>query len=161
MQIGHDIFIDDGPGRYSPVAHVLEEAMVHEFPGREVGILVSIGSGKLPADVPAAARRVRRKESHGLLQGTRLGKFVDAKAKHMAKLQDCESIHLELLDSLERAGVSRERYFRFNVEVGVGDFGINEWSRLAEISTSTRKFLSKPDVHAMNRAAGEDRKSVV
>lgn len=155
MQIGHDIFIDDGPGRYSPVAQVLEEAMVHEWPGREIGVLISIGSGKLPCEMATAVKQIRKKDSFSILHGTRLGKFADAKANHMAKLQDCENIHLEILDNLERAGVPMERYFRLNVDIGFGDFGINEWSRISEISTSTRKFLSRPDVHAMNRVAGE------
>jgi hypothetical protein len=156
IQIGHDIFIDEGSGRYSPVAQVLDEAVVHEWPGREVGVLVSIGSGKAQATTGSAhAPSVRREQSSSFLRSTPLGKFVDAKQKHMDKLQDCENVHQELLRNLDRTGVSQDSYFRFNVEVGMGDFGINEWSRMAEISTSTRKYLSKPEVHAMNRVCAE------
>jgi len=154
IKIGHDIFIDDGSGRYSPVVQILEEAMVHEWPGREVGVLVSIGSGKVAAS-PTDAPSLRREQSSSFLRATSLGKMVDAKHKHMAKMKDCEKIHQELVRDLERKGVAQNSYFRFNVEVGMGDFGINEWSRMAEISVSTRKYLSKPEVHATNRVCAE------
>jgi len=85
-----------------------------------------------------------------MLQGSFLGKFIDAKQKHEAKMQRCEDIHQELLEEIERTGVRKENYIRLNVEREVGDFGINEWHRMAEISTNTRKYLSKHDVHAMN-----------
>lgn len=163
IKIGHDIFIDDGSGRYSPVVQIIEEAMVHEWPGREVGVLVSIGSGKVATTTStastttngAARSTIRREQSTSFLRSTSLGKMVDAKHKHMSKMVDCEKIHQELIRDLERKGVAQDSYFRFNVEVGMGDFGINEWSRMAEISTSTRKYLSKPEVHAMNRVCAE------
>jgi hypothetical protein len=90
-----------------------------------------------------------------MLQGSFLGKFIDAKQKHEAKMQRYEDIHQELLEKIERTGVGKENYIRLNVEREVGDFGINEWHRMAEISTNTRKYLSKHDVHAMNQAAAE------
>ncbi|KAA8911305.1 acyl transferase/acyl hydrolase/lysophospholipase, partial [Sphaerosporella brunnea] len=156
IQIGHDIFIDEGSGRYSPVMQVLEEAMVHEWPGREVGVLVSIGSGKRQATANNGnASSIRREHSSAFLRSTPLGKFVDAKQKHMHKLDDCEKIHQELLRDLDKTGMPPDNYYRLNVEVGMGDFGINEWSRMAEISTSTRKYLSKPEIHAMNRSCAE------
>jgi hypothetical protein len=154
IQIGTDIFIDEGSGLYSPVAQILEEAIVHEWPGREVGVLVSIGSGKRQVTADHAPS-IRREKSSSFLRSTPLGKFVDVRQKHMQKLDDCENIHQELLRNLERTGISPDNYFRLNVEVGMGDFGLNEWSRMAEISTSTRKYLSKPDVHAMNRSCAE------
>lgn len=53
-------------------------------------------------------------------------------------------------EHLVKRGVNRENYYRLNVEVGVGEFGMNEWNRLADISTSTRRYLGKPEVQGMN-----------
>ena len=51
-------------------------------------------------------------------------------------------------------GVNPDNYYRLNVEVGVGEFGMNEWSRLADISTSTRQYLAKADVQRIVLDAG-------
>lgn len=156
IQIGQDIFLDEGPGRYSPVAQVLEEALVHEWPGREVGVLVSIGSGKKPDHDPTSPSLPPPKSAaKRMVHHTPLGKFADAKEKHEEKMADTENIHLEMLQGLHRTGVSPDSYFRVNVEIGVGDYGINEWSRMAEISTNTRKYLSRADVQIINENAAE------
>ncbi|KAH8145333.1 uncharacterized protein LAJ45_10613 [Morchella importuna] len=146
IQIGQSIFLDEGSGRYSPVAQVLEEALVHEWPGREVGILVSIGSGKAP-------ETEYKKETSSMIAASPLGKFIEAKEKHMAKVLDCEEIHRELLDGLHRTGVKTENYVRLNVESGITDFGMNEWSRIADISTRTRAYLGRPDIQVTNQSA--------
>ncbi|KAL2001800.1 hypothetical protein VTN02DRAFT_1203 [Thermoascus thermophilus] len=58
-----------------------------------------------------------------------------------------------LREHLPKRNVSRDNYYRLNVEVGVGEFGMNEWNRLADISTSTRRYLSRPEVQKMNHDA--------
>lgn len=55
-----------------------------------------------------------------------------------------------LKEHLSKRNVRRENYYRLNVEVGVGEFGMNEWTRLADISTSTRRYLARPEVQGMN-----------
>ncbi|KAI5818980.1 acyl transferase/acyl hydrolase/lysophospholipase, partial [Pyronema omphalodes] len=154
IQIGHEIFIDEGPGPYSPVMHLLEEALVHEWPGREIGVLISIGTG-MKASTGDSALTSPTSTSKSLLQSSFLGKFADAKQKHEAKMMRCEEIHQELLANIEKTGVARENYIRLNVEREVGDYGINEWRRFAEISTSTRKYLSRHDIHSLNQTAAE------
>jgi hypothetical protein len=154
IQIGHEIFIDEGPGPYSPVMHILEEALVHEWPGREIGVLISIGTG-MKASTGDWASTSPTSTSKSLLQSSFLGKFADAKQKHEAKMMRCEEIHQELLANIEKTGVARENYIRLNVEREVGDYGINEWRRFAEISTSTRKYLSRHDIHSINQGAAE------
>lgn len=54
-----------------------------------------------------------------------------------------------LSDYLAKRNVKKENYYRLNVEVGVGEFGMNEWNRLVDISTNTRRYLSKPEVQGM------------
>lgn len=146
IQIGQSIFLDEGSGRYSPVAQVLEEALVHEWPGREVGLLISVGSGKGYEEDP-------RRETSAIIAASPLGKFAEAKGKHIAKVMDCEDIHQEVLEGLHRTGVRQENYIRLNVENGITDFGMNEWSRIADISTSTRTYLGRLDVQTINSTA--------
>lgn len=146
IQIGQSNFLDEGCGRYSPVAQVLEEALVHEWPGREVGLLISLGSGKGPEEES-------KKETSAIIAASPLGKFVEAKEKHIAKVMDCEDIHQELLEGLHRTGVKKENYVRLNVETGITDFGVNEWSRIADISTGTRAYLGRPDIQMVNHTA--------
>lgn len=146
IQIGQSNFLDEGSGRYSPVAQVLEEALVHEWPGREVGVLISIGSGKGPEEDS-------KRETHAIIAASPLGKFAEAKEKHIAKVMDCEEIHREVLEGLHRTGVRKENYIRLNVETGITDFGMNEWSRIADISTATRTYLGRLDIQMINHSA--------
>lgn len=55
-----------------------------------------------------------------------------------------------LREYLNRRQVNPENYYRLNVEIGVGEFGMNEWNRLADISTGTRRYLGKAEVQRMN-----------
>ena len=68
----------------------------------------------------------------------------------MRRIDDCERVHRELVDGVDggrprlaQGGVRAGDYYRFNVEVGVGEFGMNEWGRLAEVSTGTRRYLGQ------------------
>lgn len=146
IQIGQINFLDEGSGRYSPVAQVLEEALVHEWPGREVGLLVSVGSGKASEGDP-------KRGTSAIISASPLGKFAEAKGKHIAKVMDCEDIHQEVLEGLHRTGVKQENYIRLNVETGMTDFGINEWSRIADISAGTLTYLGRLDVQTITHTA--------
>ena len=83
-----------------------------------------------------------------------MGEFAEARRKMIQKLENCERAHEFMLrEHLAARGVNPEVYYRLNVEVGVGEFGMNEWMRLAEISTSTRSYLSKKEVEAISCGA--------
>jgi hypothetical protein len=58
-----------------------------------------------------------------------------------------------LEEHLAARNVPKENYVRLNVEVGVGEFAMNEWGRLAEISTRTRTYLARKEVEELSRAA--------
>lgn len=140
-------FLDEGSGRYSPVIQVLEEAIANEWPGREVGLLVSIGSGKSP-DGEAW------KGASGIVAASPFGKFIEAKEVHLARVVDCEDIHREVLESIDRIGVKKENYIRLNVEDdGVTATETGERGKLKEISIYTKKYLARPDVQKMNASA--------
>ena len=79
-----------------------------------------------------------------------LGSFAEAKRKLIAKIEGCEKTHKEMLTiHLPRRGIDPKHYMRLNVEVGVGEFGMNEWNRLADISNSTQSYLKTPSVNSM------------
>lgn len=135
IQIGQSVFHDDGAGTFNPSITALDEATVNEWPGREVGVFVSVGTGKRPKGSDA---------NSSLWYEGFLGEFADARRKLIAKIEGCEKIHEMMIEEhLPKRNVNIENYYRLNVEVGVGEFGMNEWHRLAEISTNTRRYLSR------------------
>lgn len=146
IQIGQHLFIDEGPGKYNPSPQVLDEAVVNEWPGRELGVFVSIGTGKRPA----GTGHLQHEWWEDFFADS-LGNFAEARRRLISKIEGCEATHQHMLrEHLAKRNVPKENYYRLNVEVGVGEFGMNEWSRLAEISTNTRMHLAKQDVQRMN-----------
>ncbi len=149
IQIGQSVFIDEGAGKYNPAPQIMDEAVCNEYPGREVGVFISIGTGKRPPGTGS--------QQHlwweGFVSGG-MGDFAEARRRLIAKIEGCEETHQYMLrEHLSKRGVNPENYYRLNVEVGVGEFGMNEWNRLAEISTNTRMYLSKNSVQSMNMDA--------
>ena len=146
IQIGQSVFIDEGHGKYNPAPQILDEATVNEYPGREVGLFLSIGTGKRPG----GTANQQHLWWEGFV-GSAMGEFAEARRRLIAKIEGCEETHQYMRrECLSKRGVNAENYFRLNVEVGVGDFGMNEWNRLAEISTSTRRYLASSEVQQMN-----------
>lgn len=149
IQIGQSVFLDEGVGKYNPSPQVLDEAVCNEWPGREVGVFISIGTGKRPN----GTNDQRHLWWEGFVGGS-VGAFAEARSRLISKIEACEETHKHMLHKhLHDRNVNPENYYRFNVEVGVGEFGMNEWGRLSEISTSTRMYLAKQDVQAMNMEA--------
>jgi len=146
ITIGTSTFLDEGPGRYNPAPMVLDEAVINEWPGRDVGVFISIGTGKRPAGTNT--------QQHLWWEGfvtSNIGDFAEARRRLVSKIEGCEETHQFMLKQhLTDCRVQIENYYRFNVEVGVGEFGMNEWNRLAEISSNTRMYLAKTDVTNMN-----------
>lgn len=119
---------------------------MNEWPGRAVGVFVSVGTGRRPSGTDST-QNLWYEDFLG-------GDFVDARRRLVAKIEGCEDTHQAMLrEHLARRNVDPENYVRLNVEVGVGDFAMNEWHRLADISTSTRRYLAKPDVQKLSHSA--------
>ena len=145
IQIGQTVFHDDGPGTFNPSPYALDEAAVKEWPGREIGVFVSVGTGKRPRGSD---------QNNPMWYDGFLGEFADARRKLIAKIEGCEKIHEYMVrEHLMKRGVNVENYYRLNVEVGVGEFGMNEWGRLADISTSTKRYLNRPAERSMVQGA--------
>lgn len=152
IRIGTSTFLDEGYGltnsdktpTYNPAPQVLEEAMINEWPGQTVGLFLSIGTGKRPG----GTQNSQAEWWEGFAGG--LGSFAEAKRKLIAKIEGCEKTHREMLSThLPKRGIHPNHYLRLNVEVGVGEFGMNEWNRLADISNSTQSYLNTPAVKVM------------
>lgn len=80
-----------------------------------------------------------------------MGDFAEARRRLIAKIEGCEETHKFMLNKhLIDRGVNLDNYYRLNVDVGVGEFGMNEWNRLADISTNTRRYLATTEVQRMN-----------
>ena len=159
IRIGTSTFLDEGYGMtnsdggptYNPAPQILDEALLNEWPGQQVGLLLSIGTGKRPS----GTQHMQSEWWEGFAGG--LGSFAEAKRKLIAKIEGCEKTHKEmLLIHLPKRGINPDNYLRLNVEVGVGEFGMNEWNRLADISNSTQSYLNTPAVKIMlNNGARE------
>lgn len=148
IQIGQHVFIDEGAGTYNPAPLALDEAVINEWPGREIGVFVSVGTGKRP---PGSHRHHEWWED---FVGDALGSFAEARRRLLSKIDGCEEIHQKMISTyLPKRHVKVENYYRLNVDMGVGEFGMNEWNRLADISTNTRKYLSRPEVQDMTTEA--------
>ena len=152
IRIGNSTFLDEGYGlvnsdktlTYNPAPQILEEALVNEWPGQSIGLFLSIGTGKRPG----GTQNAQAEWWEGF--GGGIGAFAEAKRKMIAKTEGCEKTHKEMLSiHLPRRGIHLENYLRLNVDVGVGEFGMNEWNRLADISNSTQSYLNAPAVKVM------------
>lgn len=148
IQIGQSVFIDEGAGKYNPAPQVLDEAVCNEWPGREVGVFISIGTGKRPP----GTNHQQSQWWEGFVGGG-MGDFAEARRRLMAKIEGCEDTHQHMPEHLTKRQVNLENYYRLNVNVGVGEFGMNEWNRLAEISTNTRMYLADEKVESDNLSA--------
>tara|TARA_R110002003_G_scaffold104_46_gene8637 strand:- start:26361 stop:27647 length:1287 start_codon:yes stop_codon:yes gene_type:complete len=144
IQVGQSVFLDEGTGKYNPAPMVLDEAVCNEWPGREVGVFLSIGTGKRPD----GTNQQQHLWWEGFVSGG-IGDFAEARRRLIQKIEDCEKTHKEMKDHLAKRHVNPENYYRLNVNVGVGEFGMNEWNALAEISTNTRMYLAEKSVQSM------------
>ena len=140
------MFIDEGAGKYNPAPQILDEAVVNEWPGRELGVFVSIGTGKRPGGTAS-----QQHEWWEGFVGSSVGDFAEARRRLISKIEGCEDTHQYMRNEhLAKRGVNPDNYYRLNVEVGVGEFGMNEWNRLADISTNTRHYLARSEVKRIN-----------
>ena len=71
IQIGMSTFSDEGAGQYNPSISALEET-VAEWPARDVGVFVSVGTGKRPSNTNMS--------QHEWWEGVgNMGMFADAR----------------------------------------------------------------------------------
>jgi len=61
---------------------------------------------------------------------------------------DSEQPHLEIMNDAAYDGI-RDGYFRYNVEYGLGDIGLERWDLLQDIERKTMKYLEETDTKAV------------
>ncbi|KAF8961379.1 hypothetical protein BDZ97DRAFT_1208591 [Flammula alnicola] len=131
IEIGREQpFIDGGLGHNNPSRVVLEEANAL-FGTRQIGCLVSIGTGQ--ADIISIKKP-------GLFQQIIPTDVIDA-LKAIAL--DCEATHEEMLGRFTN---SPNTYFRLNVEKGMQGIQLSEWEKLSNVEAHTTQYMKKKEV---------------
>ena len=144
IQIGTSVFQDQGSGHFNPAKEILDEATLNEWPGREVGLFLSIGCGK---------RNQNDDDNHRDWWEGMATDLAEAKKRLIKKIDGCETTHLELTDERDKRmsylrlrGVNLNHYFRLNVEEGVGELKMNKYDKLDLMQGSTHTYLHLPEV---------------
>jgi hypothetical protein len=118
-------YVDGGLGYNNPIRLLMDEAR-HIWPEpREIGCIVSVGTGIL------ASRDIGR-SIQPLFESL----------KGMAT--DTEKTAREFKEEMKhKYGVNQKVYFRFNVQHGLEQVGIEEWKELDRTKVATEEYLMK------------------
>ncbi|KAL8930432.1 MAG: hypothetical protein Q9208_000616 [Pyrenodesmia sp. 3 TL-2023] len=151
IQIGASVFQDQGSGHFNPSCEILDEVVLNEWPGREVGMFVSIGCG---------LREV--KDNHRQWWEGMAADLAEARRRLNDKIDGCNITHQMMLDDPETKrtgyltlrGVNPDCYLRLNVDKGVGEFGMNKYKDIKLMGGSTTTYVKSPKVrNALDNAA--------
>ncbi|RPA78043.1 FabD/lysophospholipase-like protein [Ascobolus immersus RN42] len=153
ITIGQNTFLDEGWGQYNPAVSVLSEAVDNEYPDCEIGVFVSVGTGR--RNTKGVVKEEKQQWWEGMVSSASpFENWAEARRRLIRKLAECEKVHKRMIGEegkslLEEKGVALENYYRLNVDVGVGEYAMNEWNRLTEVSTGTRRYLADRKVSSM------------
>lgn len=145
IQIGLSVFQDQGTGHFNPSREILDEAVLNEWPGREVGMFVSIGCG---------LREEQEKDKHRQWWEGMASDLAEARRRLNDKIYGCHLTHLAMMDDprekrtgyLTLRGVSPHHYLRLNVEKGIGEFKMNSYKDIKLMSGSTTEYTQMPRI---------------
>ena len=127
-------FFDGALKNNNPVLELIKEIR-GPLGSPQINSLISIGTGK-PKDTSHSA--------------SALG--VIATLKDMAT--DTEHHHHDVMTDHAYADI-RGKYFRFNVESGLSEIGIDRWDLLPDLARKTAKYLSESDTgEAIDQCVG-------
>ena len=125
-------FIDGGLGRNNPSQVVLDEAKALFGARRQIGCLVSIGTGQAEViDI----------KKPGLFQQIIPTDVIDALK---AITTDCEATHEEMLG---RFANLPNTYFRLNVDQGMQRIELSEWEKLSNVEAHTAQYMKRKEVN--------------
>lgn len=54
--------------------------------------------------------------------GSTLDDFAEARPRLIGDIEGCEATHQEMMSTLTKRVIIGERYFRFNIVIGIGEF---------------------------------------
>jgi hypothetical protein len=125
MKIGNPptAYVDGGMGYNNPIRALMEEASYIWPSARTLGCIVSVGTGHLISkDVGKA--------------------IVPLLATVVAMATDTEKIAKEFEEEMKRQhGNEQKLYFRFNVQHGLEQVGLEEWTELDRTKVETLHYL--------------------
>jgi len=144
--IDEEPFIDGGMGRNNPINQVLEEAELM-FPHQDIACIVSIGAGQAQT-ISVPNPRLPQPLFQWLLPSNVLPLHVVDAMRKIAT--DCEE---SAQDAARRFEHTPGIYFRFNVDQGLQDIGLEQWDRLDEVRAHTQQYIRMADVNPRLTAA--------
>lgn len=125
VSVGHPpvAFVDGGLGYNNPIQALLEER-TNVWPSRDIGCIVSIGTGiAIPQDV---------------------GRSLKPLVKTLKKIAvDTEQVARETKERMQHEYPSQDIYFRFNVQHGLGSISLEKWKELGRVRTVTEDYLQE------------------
>ena len=124
-------YLDGGMGHNNPVLQVLQEAELM-FPDRHVACIVSIGAGQ--------AQTLRIPKT-GWFKGVLPLKVIDAMRNIATDCEESAQVAARRFEHAPRV------YFRFNVEQGLQEIGLEQWERLDEVRAHTGQYIRMADVN--------------
>ncbi|CUS11880.1 unnamed protein product [Tuber aestivum] len=125
-------YIDGGLGYNSPCAEIDFEAKAR-WPGREIGVIVSIGTGL--QTIPAI-RRGLRWLPFGLHRELSLAGALVAMATSTARVDN--EVQRMYRDA-------QTEYYRWDVDSGLGEISLEQWMKEDEMGSVTRRYLDDSD----------------
>ncbi len=136
------VLVDGGLGHNNPTEHLLSEAE-KRWPGRSIGAVVSIGTGKARGNLLARDMKKAAAGKHFLALV-----HVALVLKHIATSSEARerSVH-----SYFRGMGKLDCYYRLNVDKGM-EIELHEYKRYGEIRMSTRDYLETRAVRRIVRA---------
>jgi hypothetical protein len=118
-------YLDGALHNNNPVRVLYDEAksVWDASSGRTVACIISIGTGKPPLRA--------------------VGKRADELLRSMVKMAtDTEGTAQDFANEIDRIPtVERPTYFRFNVENGLEDIGLEEWEHFTKLTEATNHYL--------------------
>jgi predicted acylesterase/phospholipase RssA len=133
IEIGNQLFVDGATGRNNPVEEVLAQAkLIWSDVEHRIQCIISIGTG-----VPDLEDF-----------GDNLKKVIDT-IKAIAV--ETETTERRFSQNHERLGVGG-RYFRYNVQQGLGNVGLDEHKEVPRIQVATKHYLELPQMEVVINA---------
>jgi Patatin-like phospholipase len=126
------VLVDGGLGHNSPTEHLISEAELR-WPGRPIGAVVSIGTGKSRGNLPARDMKMAAVGKH-----FRALYHVALVLKHLAT--SSEARERSVYNYFGGMG-KLECYYPLNVDQGM-EIELHEYKKYDEIRRSTRKYLN-------------------
>lgn len=124
MEIGTPpiAYVDGGLGYNNPIRALMEEVS-HLWPNKKIGCIISVGTG-----VP---------------ESSDIGRKIRPLFETMKKMSlDTEKIAREFKEEIMSRYSGKNVYFRFNVQQGLGQIGLEEWKQMDRTKVATQDYLN-------------------